>query len=67
MKVEFSFMLKLDGSEKFSRLVEFEAEDQYRVENLAVQIIKQLENCKLDNEYRYVYQHLHGLAGPKTP
>lgn len=62
MKIEFNFSLKINNEETLSRNVEFETDerDETRAKVLAVQIIKQLENHKLDNEFRGVYGLLCG-------
>ncbi|OBW93007.1 hypothetical protein [Gallibacterium salpingitidis] len=58
-KIEFNFSLKIDEKEKLTRKVAFEG-DTTRGEVLAVQIIKQLENAKLDAEFDYIYNELMG-------
>lgn len=59
MNIEFNLTLKVNGKENITRTVEF-ADDSKRAEILAVQMIKQLENAKLDAEFRYVYEGLKG-------
>lgn len=57
MNIEFNLSLKVNGKENITRKVEFAGDDK-RAEILAVQMIKQLENAKLDAEFRYVYESL---------
>lgn len=67
MKIKFSFALETDDSENLSRTVEFEAKDCFRAEILAVQIIKQLENAKLDAEFDGVFDRHFCEAGLSQP
>ena len=55
MKIEFNFSLKIDDKETLTRKVEFDSVDSRKARILAVEIVRQLENAKLDNEFNYIY------------
>ncbi|AFF24628.1 hypothetical protein M8868_11490 [Pasteurella multocida] len=61
MKIEFNFSLKIDDQETLTRKVKFDSNNK-RAEILAVQIIKQLENSKLDAEFDHIYDYRKGSA-----
>ena len=61
MKIEFNFSLKIDDKETLTRKVEFDSVDSRKARILAVEIVRQLEMSKLDNEFRYIYTE--GLIG----
>lgn len=61
MKIEFNFSLKIDDKETLTRKVEFDSVDSRKARILAVEIVRQLEMSKLDNEFRYIYTE--GLLG----